>query len=84
MFGLSVSRTSSHNSTVSALISTDGISSCQKLTLLSNTILLHRPPVKHLSSINIENRIDYTCLMLVPSAKILDGIRAILLRRGDR
>jgi hypothetical protein len=83
MYSLLVSRTSSHSNTVSALVSMVSILGYQKLTLLSDAIALHRSSVKHLSAIDIEYRIDYTCLMLMASAEVLDGIRAVLLRGSN-
>jgi hypothetical protein len=56
----------------------------QKLTLLSDAIALYRSSVKHLSTIDIEHRIDYACLVLMTSAEVLDGMWAVLLRGCNR
>lgn len=66
------------------LVGMDAVLGYHKLTLLSGTIALYGSSVKHLSTIDIELRIDYACLMLVTSAEAFDGIWAALLRGGNR
>lgn len=42
--------------------------------MLRDSSILHKATVKHLSTIDVELVIDHTCLVLMASAEILDGV----------
>jgi hypothetical protein len=46
-----------------------------EFTLSRNSIVFHRSTVVYLSTIDVEFRVYYTCLMLVTAAKVLDRIQ---------
>jgi hypothetical protein len=49
-------------------------------TLLRDTITPFRTSVEDLSTIDVQFRIDYACLMLMTSTRVLDWVLEILLR----